>query len=27
MMPEIIHISQEFDSFLAGMGVWGKGGI
>jgi hypothetical protein len=25
MMPEVIHMSQQFDGFLAGMGVWGKG--
>ena len=25
MMPEIIHMSQQFVAFLAGMGVWGKG--
>jgi hypothetical protein len=25
MMPESIHMSQEMDCFLAGMGVWGKG--
>jgi hypothetical protein len=25
MMPEVIHMSQEIDYLLAGMGAWGKG--